>query len=149
MALPLAAIPILGDLIGKVLDKVAPDKLSPGDRLKIEAEIARAVRSDEGELEDAFRQFILEYEGRAADMPRFIQILRGTVRPVLTYAFSAFFLTIVWAWLMGDITLTGPDVSTAVKLVFACTALTLGFWFGDRLLQRSGLLDVLKRKDGS
>jgi len=142
MAFPLAAIPIIGSIIEKVMDKVAPDKLSDEQRLRLKMEVEAALREDDADLERAFREFVVEYEGAAKDMPRFIQVLRGTVRPVLTYASTFYFGYIVHLWLT-----TGEmpgNSELAIKLVFYCTTLMLFFWFGERAVQRSGMGDFLK-----
>ena len=142
MAFPLAAIPIIGSIIEKVMDKVAPDKLSDEQRIRLKAEVERALREDDADLEKDFRDFVVEYEGAAEDMPRFIQVLRGSVRPVLTYASTFYFGYIVHMWMTtGDMP---GNSEMAIKLVFYCTALMLFFWFGERAVQRSGLGDFLK-----
>lgn len=144
MALPLAAIPILGDLLGKVIDKIAPDKMSEAEKAQLKVAAEKALRDDEFETGEAFRQFVLAYEGAAADMPRFIQIVRGLVRPLITYVANSFFFYIVWLWFTGGSADLPPNSEMAIKLVFAVVLLVNGFWFGEKLIQRSGLNDLLK-----
>ena len=42
--------------------------------------------------EGSFRDFVVAYEGRGEDVHPIIQILRGSVRPVLTYALAGAFI---------------------------------------------------------
>lgn len=144
MAFPLAAIPIIGGLLDKILDKVAKDKVDDATMEQLRQEAQRML-SDEGQEDlQAFYNFIIDYEGKASEHGKFIQWLRGSVRPVLTYVFSGFFIYIVFTWMTGE--KLPPESLTAVKLVFGINLLTLGFWFGERAIQRSGIAELLKSK---
>jgi len=144
MAFPLAAIPIIGGLLDKILDKVAKDKVDDATMEQLRQEAQRML-SDEGQEDlQAFYNFIIDYEGKASEHGKFIQWLRGSVRPILTYVFSGFFIYIVFTWMTGDAL---PEGSlTAVKLVFGINLMTLGFWFGERAIERSGITELLKSK---
>ena len=143
MAFPLAAIPILGTLLDKILDKVAKDKVDDATMEELK-QTAQKMLMDEGQEElQQFYDFIIEYEGKASDHGRFIQWLRGSVRPILTYVFSGFFIYIIYMWMTG--TDLPPDSLVAVKLIFALNLVTLTFWFGERALQRSGIVELLKK----
>ena len=144
MAFPLAAIPIIGGLLDKILDKVAKDKVDDATMEKLKQEAQRML-SDEGQEDlQAFYNFIIDYEGKASEHGKFIQWLRGSVRPILTYVFSGFFIYIVFTWMSGE---KLPEGSlTAVKLVFGINILTLGFWFGERAIERSGITELLKTR---
>lgn len=144
MAFPVAAIPIVGGLLDKILDKVAKDKVDDATMEQLRQEAQRMLRDEGQEDLQQFYNFVIEYEGKASEHGRFIQWLRGSVRPVLTYVFSGFFIYIVFTWMTGE---KLPEGSlTAVKLVFGINLLTLGFWFGERALQRSGITELLKSK---
>jgi hypothetical protein len=145
MAFPIAAIPIIGGLLDKILDKVAKDKVDDATMERLKQEAQRML-SDEGQEDlQAFYNFIIDYEGKASEHGKFIQWLRGSVRPVLTYVFSGFFIYIVFTWMTGE---KLPEGSlTAVKLVFGINILTLGFWFGERAIERSGITELLKSKN--
>lgn len=143
MAFPLAAIPIIGGLLDKILDKVAKDKVDDATMEQLKQEAQRML-SDEGQEDiEQFYNFVIQYEGKASEHGRFIQWLRGSVRPVLTYVFSGYFIYIVHTWLTGES--LPPEALTAVKLVFGINLLTLAFWFGERALQRSGVVELLKK----
>jgi hypothetical protein len=144
MALPLAAIPILGSLLDKLLDKVAKDKVDDATLAQLKLE-ARKLASDESQEDlKVFYDFVVQYEGAGAAMPKGIQYLRASVRPVLTYVFGGFFVWIVYTWLTGQNLPEGSEL--ALKLVFGVNMLTLAFWFGEKAIQRSGLVDFLKSK---
>jgi hypothetical protein len=144
MAFPVAAIPIIGGLLDKILDKVAKDKVDDATMEKLRQEAQRML-SDEGQEDlQAFYNFIIDYEGKASEHGKFIQWLRGSVRPILTYVFSGFFIYVVFTWMTGE---ELPEGSlTAVKLVFGINLITLTFWFGERAIQRSGITELLKPK---
>lgn len=144
MALPLAAIPIIGDLLGRVIDKIAPDKMSEAEKAQLKVEAEKALRSDEFDTDEAFRKFVLAYEGAATDMPKSIQVIRGLVRPLITYVTNGFFFYIVWLWFTGGSADLPENSDMAIKLVFAVTLLVDGFWFGEKMVIRSGLGDLLK-----
>ena len=142
MGLPLAAIPIIGGLIEKILDKVAPDKMSQAEKAQLIVAAQKALRDDEFGTDEAFRKFVLAYEGAAADMPKFIQVYRGIIRPTITIAVNAFLFYIVYFWFTG---VNLPDGSElALKIMFALALLVNGFWFGEKMVMRSGLTDLLK-----
>jgi len=142
MALPLAAIPIIGGLIEKILDKVAPDKMSQAEKAQLVVDAQNALRSNELNTDEAFREFVLAYEGAAADMPRFIQVYRGLVRPTITFAVNGFLGYIIWMWFTGTNLPEGAEL--ALKIMFALALLVNGFWFGEKMVMRSGLTDLLK-----
>ena len=144
MALPLAAIPIIGDLLGKVIDKIAPDKMSEQEKAMLKVQAAKALRDDDFDTDEAFRKFVLAYEGAAADMPRFIQIYRGIVRPTITFVANGFFFYIIWLWFTGGAESLPPNSELAIKCMFGVTLLVDGFWFGEKMVMRSGLTDLLK-----
>ena len=142
MALPLAAIPIIGGLIEKILDKVAPDKMSQAEKAQLVVDAQNALRSDEFNTDEAFRRFVLAYEGVAADMPKFIQVYRGIIRPTITIAVNGFLFYVVWVYLTGVNLPDGAEI--ALKIMFALALLVNGFWFGEKMVMRSGLTDLLK-----
>jgi hypothetical protein len=143
MAFPIAAIPIVGGLIDKILDKVAKDKVDDATMEKLRQEAQRMLKDEGQEDLQQFYNFVVEYEGKASEHGRFIQWLRGSVRPILTYVFAGYLVYVVQVWLMGDTLPENSDL--ALKLIFGVNLLTLGFWFGERALQRSGVVELLKK----
>lgn len=98
-------------------------------------------------LMEKFYNFFLQYEGAAKDMPRSIQIVRGLIRPVLTV-----YVTGVFSWEfyylfthVSTLKLDQLDIlMRAIQITMYPTLLVLGFWFGDKFLERTGALDAIK-----
>jgi len=144
MAFPVAAIPIIGGLLDKILDKVAKDKVDDATMERLKQEAQRML-SDEGQEDlQAFYNFIIDYEGKASEHGKFIQWLRGSVRPVLTYAFAGLFFWVIVTWLTGNSLPESDHSWNALKIVFAVNLITLSFWYGDRFVQKSGIMELLK-----
>jgi len=131
-------IPIIDAVVkagAKVLDKIVMDK-EQKMRLQndFELEIRKMATTEETEL----RKFFLEYEGKLADIPRPIQYLRASVRPVLTYIICGAY---VWGfvhptiWKPAEMAVLNPAV-----------LIVLAFWFGEKILTRTGLVDALRKK---
>jgi len=130
---PLTAILDIG---GKVLDKVLPDKMSEAERLKISQEFTLAMLAETRKTDSAFRSFMLAYEGAAKDVPRPVAILRSSIRPCFTILVGY----LDWLFFTAGTQWT-PEQSGLLK---AINIIVLGFWFGERALAKSGILDVLK-----
>ena len=80
-------------------------------------------------------EFFLDYEGRAKNIPRSMQILRASVRPVLTYmTFIMFYVVIVLFFFA--VMPEGRDPELAVKMVAGLTGIVGGFWFYGRQQQK-------------
>ena len=77
-------LPILQPALGKVLDMIPDPEAKEKARQQMESEIQNA--------ESSFRDFVVAYEGSGADVHPIIQILRGSVRPVLTYGLAGAFV---------------------------------------------------------
>jgi hypothetical protein len=129
MPLPLGLL--LPGLLGigeKIIDRVIPD---PEAAEAAKAQFAReAAKMDQEELQ-SFQDFIVAYEGSGNEVHPVIQILRGSVRPVLTYCLAGAF---VYGFVRPDVI----DQET-MTLLFQLNLLSLGFWFGERALRNLGL----------
>ena len=124
---PLLISPLM-DIAGKAFDRIFPDKES-AEKAKIE--FARQAAQMEQTEVQSFRDFMVSYEGRAADSHPVIQILRGSVRPILTY-----FLAGTFAYGFVNPTAIEQDTMT---MLFQLNLLSLGFWYGERALKNLGL----------
>ncbi|MEJ2659034.1 MAG: hypothetical protein P8012_17900 [Desulfobacterales bacterium] len=98
--------------------------MSEQQRKEIDLQAQKLVIEKSMDETSDFRNFVLDYEGRAKDMPKFIQILRGSVRPVLTYFFGAVSLFIFMK------STAFPDQ------LFKLDLIVLGFWFGERATRK-------------
>ena len=122
---------ILGPILGiadKVLDRVIPD---PEARAKAKLEFAQQASKLGREDIKEFHEFVVQYEGAGEKVHPVIQILRGSVRPVLTYALAGAYIY----GFMNPATFT-PDVMSGL---FNLNIISLGFWYGNRALKDLGL----------
>jgi hypothetical protein len=89
-----------------------------------------------------YHNFVLDYEGRAKEIPKTLVWLRSSIRPVLTYTISI-------AYILGWFGLCNPRIPAKhMELLSPALLMVLGFWFTERLLQRSGLVQaVLGKKE--
>jgi len=122
-------LPLLTPAVDKVIDMIPDPAAKEKARQEMVKEIERAEMS--------FRDFVVEYEGRGDQVHPVIQILRGSVRPVLTYALAGAF---IYGFLTRDIP------SDAMEMLWQLNLLSLGFWYGERALKNLGLNFSVKPK---
>ena len=130
---PLLITPLF-DLASKAFDQLFPD---PEQAAKAKSEFAQQAAKMEQADVDSFRDFMLAYEGNGDKVHPAIQILRGSVRPVLTY-----FLAGTYVYGFAN---PGSVDSSAMEMLFQLNLLSLAFWFGERSLRNLGL-DLGKKK---
>jgi hypothetical protein len=116
-----ALLPLLQPAIEKTLDLI-PD---PKAKEKARQEMAKEIEKAEG----SFRDFVVAYEGRGDQVHPVIQILRGSVRPILTYLLAGAF---IYGFLTRDF---DPDT---MEMLWQLNLLSLGFWYGERALKNLG-----------
>lgn len=121
-------IPEAFTLVGKIFDKLFPDK-EQAEKAKAEYAL-QAAQMDQIEI-DSFRKFVVDYEGEGNTVHPYLQLLRGSVRPVLTY---------VLAGLYGYGFLNpGTFTMDYMQGLFNLNLISLGFWYGERALSNLGL----------
>ena len=125
--------------IGKtVLNKILPDKMSEAEKAGVEAAFQAEASKMMLTQDKNFRDFVLEYEGKAKDIPKGLIWIRSAIRPAFTiligYLDYMYFMAAAGAW--------EPD---KVGLLKAVNLIILFFWFGERAVQRSGVLQMLKK----
>ena len=124
MGLPLLSLlgPVT-DVVGKAMDHFLPPTMSDGEKEKIKLQAQAMINQQLLAEGSAFNDFVLDYEGRAKDMPKSIQILRASVRPLITYLITG---TVAWqVW-------QGQTIPTELhQLALLC----LAFWFGDKTVR--------------
>jgi len=137
----------IAKVINKTMDKIAGDKMSQAEREEFKL-LAKDMLAKELQAEENnFRNFVLDYEGRALDMPRFIQILRGSVRPVLTYS-----LFLLWGWGYYHIftQIIAAEKESVMRdmmgMLFKLNIISLTFWYGEKFVIRSGLFKMMGSK---
>lgn len=123
-----ALIPLLGGLADKAFDRLWPDK-TEADKAKA-ALLAEAAKLEQADIQ-SFRDFVVAYEGAGDKVDPWLQRLRGSVRPLLTY-----FLAGLFAY--GFV---NPDKINQdnMQLLWQLNLLSLGFWYGERALKNLGL----------
>ena len=124
---PLFVKPII-DLAGDVFDRLIPDKEQAA---KLKNEFAQQAASMDQQALQGFRDFVVAYEGRGDEVHPWLQILRGSVRPILTYALAGLY---GWGFLNPD---TFTQDTTAG--LFQLNLISLGFWYGERAMKNLGL----------
>jgi len=111
----------------ELLKRLWPTPLTKEDEEKIGAEI-----------EKTFREFVILYEGAAKDVPRFLVVFRGLIRPCFTclvgYLDYLFFTSQI------------PWEGEHAALLKAINLIVLFFWFGERAVRNSGIIDLLVGK---
>jgi hypothetical protein len=128
-----------GQTVGKVFDRLAgliPAGEEEKAKLRLEAEkmaadMAAAETAQRFQEDESFRNFVLGYEGKAEAMPPAIQILRSSVRPLLSYL-----LVTTTAWLVWH----GQPIPTELHQL---DLLCLAFWFGERAVR-----NYIRTRDG-
>ena len=125
-----ALLPMLQPAISKALDMIPDPAAKEKARQQMETEIQKA--------EGSFREFVVAYEGRGDQVHWSIQILRGSVRPILTYVLAGAF---IYGFLTRNVD------SDAMEMLWQLNLLSLGFWYGERALKNLGL-DMSKKKGG-
>jgi len=124
----LAFLPSLLKIGEKVIDRAIPD---PEQAEKAKAEFIKHARELDASEISNFRDFVVAYEGTGDKVHPIIQILRGSVRPILTYFLAG---TFVYGF-------ANPNAisSETMTMLFQLNLLSLGFWFGERALRNLGL----------
>lgn len=130
---PLLISPLL-DIAGKAFDKIFPDK-EAAEKAKLE--FARQTAAMEQNDVQSFRDFMVAYEGKGELVHPAIQILRGSVRPILTYFLAGSFV-------YGFVNPTVIEQDT-MTMLFQLNLLSLGFWYGERALKNLGLNMAAKK----
>lgn len=124
---PLLISPLM-ELAGKAFDKLFPD---PEQAAKAKAEFAQQAAQMEAKDVQSFRDFMVAYEGRGDAVHPWIQLPRGSVRPVITYVLAG---TYIWGF-------ANPDAikPEAMTMLFQLNLISMGFWYGERALKNLGL----------
>ena len=76
------------------------------------------------------------------DSGKFVNGLRGSVRPVITYSFFALFATIKGVMLYSMVTMHGMDLSAGMLELWdqetqAIFSAIIAFWFGNRAMSKA------------
>ncbi len=131
---PLLLAPLLK--VGQdVFNRIFPDAEQAANATR---EFEKELKNLDLEKDKAFRDFVVEYEGAGKDTHPFIQILRGSVRPTLTYTLAGFFL-------YGFLNPLLVEAET-MDLLWKLNLISLSFWYSERALKNLGF-NFSKRKE--
>ena len=145
-------ISLLGTLLGfgtsivpEVLGYFKQQQANKQEIAMLEAKATYASQLSELKVKELDAQ--AEIEGlyahdRAIDAGGFVNALRGSVRPVLTYAFFTLFATIKGVTLYTMVTTEGMDLSAGMLAIWdeetqAIFSAIIAFWFGNRAMSKA------------
>ena len=146
---------IIGTLIGfgssivpEVLGYFKQKQANAQDLLMMEAKAKYASRLSELKLQELdIEAEITETKGlyehdQSLDSGAFVNGLRGSVRPVLTYLFFLVFATVKGTLLFTAVTREGIHFDTALLLIWdgetqAIFSAIIAFWFGNRAMSKA------------
>lgn len=131
---------VITGLIKTGLDKFIGDKMDEGDKKQLEADMVQFVSNQAFQQNSDFRKFIVEYEGAAKDVPKLIVYFRSLIRPVFTVLVG--YLDFLY---FTSLTMTGDQAD----LLKAVNIIVLTFWFGERAITNSGIIDKLLARNKS
>ena len=139
-ALKFGPVSAVFDLVNTRLDKFVRDKMSEKDQAELKQNMEMFIAKEARTESSAFRDIVVQYEGAAKDVPRLIVVFRSLIRPLFTFLVG---------WLDYRF-FTGPPPPGARSHCHAQghQRHRAAFWFGERALKNSGLIDILRKKDG-
>lgn len=122
----------LKDIVAPLLEKALSFIPDPEQKARAKAAFEQQILDSE----KSFREFVVAYEGRGDEVHPAVQILRSSVRPLITYAAIIAFFAAVW---------TNQPVEV-LDMLFKLNLVTLVFWFGSKSLERVGFNAANARK---
>ncbi len=134
------------DDINDVLDAVLGENtnLTPQER----AEVQQLTQEHELATDQAWQSFVLQHTGAAKDMPKSVQIIRALVRPFLSVTIPGLAAWATIYQLQNIMLLPLEKLELLAQLnnkLWVATLVVLGFWFGEKLITRTGLVDAFKK----
>lgn len=142
--MPLPLLPLAGivkDVIGGFFEhqkdkqtlELKRDELRLLEK-KLEGELELKLREELRKPESDFRNFVLEYEGRADGQHPIVGIVRSTVRPLVTYWALIIITAIMFGWVDHKMVTEGlTNIPPQMWNIFLAI---FGFWFGGRALMQ-------------
>ena len=114
-----------------------------------QAKVTKITQDHELAVEQGWQSFMIQHEGKAKDMPQFVQILRALVRPSLSWLIPGFAGWVSWYQLTRITFLSDVQAQLLAQInnkLWIATFMVLGFWFGEKLLTRTGIMGAFKGK---
>ena len=100
---------------------------------EIEAEMRLKLAEEMNRPDSEFKKFMLDYEGKAELMPRAVQIMRGSVRPLVTYWSLGLITWIIVQSNAGE--KIGENMAGIPDQLWWIFLAVFGFWFGGRAVE--------------
>lgn len=118
-----------------VLTKEKYDMMREELRGQLQLKLLEEWRKPDSE----FREFMLEYEGKASDQTDFIKNLRSSVRPVISYWAVLILTLIVTASLFGWVDAEAMQAAFGAipEKMWWIFIVIFGFWFGGRAVMQN------------
>lgn len=119
------------DLVKEGLKRFFPEKMSEEEKAQVDQVI-----------EQGFRSFVIAYEGSAKDykdiplIGPIVLLFRGLIRPAIT---------VMVGYLDYQVIMGTGYTDAQMDLIKAMTLLVFFFWFGERAVKNTGMLDAIKR----
>lgn len=130
------------NVVEKGIDHFFPPSMSEKDKEALKQNMTMFVAKESRAESSEFRNFILAYEGSAADYKTIpfigplMMLIRGLVRPICTYGTFYFdflyFTSTTRIWTIEQ-----------SKLLAIMNIIVLVFWFGEKILVNTGLSEVI------
>lgn len=136
------------DLVKTGLNKFVRDKVDEATMTELEQNFEAHVLTEARKENSNFRNFVLEYEGKASDykdvpfVGPVILIFRGLIRPIITI--GTVYFDYLWFTYIPEQDIINPWTADKAKLLFVMNVIVLVFWFGERTLKNTGLIDVVR-----
>jgi hypothetical protein len=150
-------IALLGTLLGfgtsivpEVLGYFKQNQANKQEMAMLEAKAKYAAQLSDLKIKELDAQAEIA-ETAVLDSGSFVNALRGSVRPVITYLFFALFAAIKGAMVYAMIVHQNIDWSTALANAWddetaAIFSAIMAFWFGNRLMSKARAYQMKKRK---
>ena len=118
---------------GKIIDKFVtnPEQKLEAQKMLLDAEMT--AKRLEIESASKIRDFAIQYEGSATQVPKGILILRSVIRPIISICmfFSLMF------FIGSDIILKTDWLNELPPQYWTLLNIVMGFWFGGKILENT------------
>ncbi|MCP4320450.1 MAG: hypothetical protein GY787_01045 [Alteromonadales bacterium] len=123
----------------KIIDNFVADP-----NKKLEAKLA--LKELELNQEKSIRDFAIQYEGDASQVPKWILCLRSVIRPVITICLFFSFMIFIGYDIYAILTGKGTEfiIAKLPNAYWAIFGIVLSFWFGERAT--NNIVDRIKNK---
>ena len=108
------------------------------EKLRADLDFQKMMADKQAQEASKFYEFLSETEKTAREMPKIVQIIRGLVRPLITYATMGLTGFLLYMNVMEG----KPITDQAFSLLKIIDAIIIGFWFAghgwERIVEKMG-----------